>query len=51
MNLSIIIAIYQIEKVLDDCLNSIYQQLKDYDIEVLMMNDGSKDESPLICDA
>ena len=49
MNLSIIIAIYQIEKVLDDCLNSIYQQLKDNDIEVLMINDGSKDHCEDIC--
>ena len=49
MNLSIIIAIYQIEKVLDDCLNSIYQQLADNDIEVLMVNDGSKDHCEDIC--
>lgn len=51
MRLSIIIAIYQIEKVLDACLNSIYQQLADNDIEVLMINDGSKDHCEAICQA
>ena len=35
------ISVAQIEKVLDACLNSIYQQLADNDIEVLMINDGS----------
>lgn len=43
MNLSIIIPIYQIERELEDCLSSIYNQLKHYDVEVLMINDGSQD--------
>ena len=49
MKLSLIIPIYQIEKEVDDCLSSIFHQLKDYDVEVLMINDGSKDNSEAIC--
>lgn len=43
MNLSIIIPMYRIEKEIDDCLSSIFQQLLDYDVEILMINDGSDD--------
>lgn len=51
MNLSLIIPIYRIEKELDDCLSSIFQQLHNYDIEVLMINDGSDDHCDLIAKA
>ena len=46
--ISIIIPIYNAEKWLNDCLNSIAQQSCD-DFEVLMVDDGSKDGSAAIC--
>lgn len=46
--ISIIIPIYNAGKWLNECLNSIAQQsYKDF--EVLMVDDGSKDESASIC--
>lgn len=46
--ISIIVPIYNAEKYLDECLNSIINQ--DYkDFEVLCVNDGSKDKSLDIC--
>lgn len=45
---SIIIPIYNAEKYLDECLNSILSQ--DYkEFEVIMINDGSNDNSDKIC--
>lgn len=46
--ISIIIPIYNAEKWLRDCLKSIAQQSYT-DFEVLMVNDGSKDQSAIIC--
>lgn len=48
MQVSIIIPIYNVEKYLEDCLNSIKnQQFQNY--EVLMVNDGSPDNCHEIC--
>ncbi len=45
--LSIIIPIYNMEKYLDDCLDSVVNQtLKD--IEIILINDGSTDDSAAI---
>lgn len=45
---SIIIPVYNVEKYLDDCLSSILNQTyKNY--EVILINDGSSDNSSLIC--
>lgn len=48
--ISIIIPVYNIEKYLSKCLESIaiqsYQNL-----EILLIDDGSSDRSPEICDA
>lgn len=49
MKLSIIIPVYNVEKYLEDCLNSIQpQSFTDY--EILLIDDGSTDRSPEICD-
>lgn len=48
MGLSIVIPIYNAEKYLKRCLESIANQLYS-DIEVIMVNDGSTDSSEAIC--
>ena len=47
--LSIIVPVYNVEKYLDECLESI---IKNYDqkIEVILVDDGSKDNSSVLCD-
>ncbi len=46
---SIIVPIYKVEKYLKQCLNSIINQtLKD--IEIILIDDGSPDNCPKICD-
>lgn len=47
--ISIVIPIYNAEKYLRECLNSLKNQTY-RDIEVLMVDDGSKDDSSRICD-
>ena len=45
----ILIPVYNVERYLDDCLNSILSQ--DYsEYEIILVNDGSKDSSGKICD-
>lgn len=47
--LSIIVPVYKTEKFLNRCIDSILaQSIKDY--EVILVDDGSPDESPIICD-
>lgn len=48
MFLSVIVPIYNAEKVLDECINSIIMQNFD-DYELILVNDGSKDRSLEIC--
>ena len=44
MELSIIVPVYNVEKYLDKCLNSLVNQtMKDY--EIIIVNDGTKDNS------
>ena len=51
MLLSIVIPVYNVEKYLDACMESIYPQIRNRDdVEVLLIDDGSKDSSPGICD-
>lgn len=48
MKFSVLIPVYNVEKYLDQCLNSVLMQ--DYsDFEVILVNDGSTDKSPSIC--
>ena len=45
-NLSIIIPVYNVEKYIRQCLESIYRQdLEDESIEVIIVNDGTMDNS------
>ena len=49
LKLSIIVPVYNVEKYLDKCLNSLVNQtLKD--IEIIVVNDGTKDNSQSIID-
>lgn len=46
--ISIIVPIYNAEKFIDDCMNSIYSQTFG-DYEIILVNDGSVDNSAEIC--
>ena len=49
MKISIIIPIFNSEKYLKECINSVLQQ--DYtDFEIILINDGSSDNSVAICE-
>lgn len=46
LSLSIIVPVYQVEKYIRSCLESIFGQgLNDEDFEVIIVNDGTKDRS------
>ena len=46
---SIIIPVYQVEQYLQECIESVLNQsFQDY--EIILINDGSRDQSPKICD-
>ena len=48
MRFSVLIPVYNVEKYLDQCLKSVLTQ--DFtDFEVILVNDGSTDQSPVIC--
>ena len=47
LELSIVIPVYNVEKYLEECLNSI-SQIKDINYEILIVNDGSPDNSQKI---
>jgi len=48
--ISVIVPVYNMERYLDKCVRSILDQ--EYkDIELILVDDGSKDESPAMCDA
>ncbi|MEK0209528.1 glycosyltransferase family 2 protein [Bifidobacterium mongoliense] len=46
---SIVVPIYNVEKYLNECLESIAQQTFQ-DIQVILVDDGSTDRSPAMCD-
>lgn len=48
--ISVIIPVYNIEKYLDNCLSSIEKQTVFNDLEIILVDDGSKDSSGKICD-
>ena len=47
--ISVIVPIYNVEKYLKKCIESIIQQTYD-NLEIILINDGSTDNSPKICD-
>ena len=49
MKFSIIVPVYNVEKYLEECVNSLLNQNhKDY--EIILVDDGALDNSPSICD-
>lgn len=53
MLFSIVIPVYNVENYLDECVQSILSQVGkiDYDCEILLIDDGSTDNSGKICDS
>jgi glycosyltransferase involved in cell wall biosynthesis len=48
MRFSVLIPVYNVEKYLEQCIQSVLtQDFSDY--EVILVNDGSTDQSPMIC--
>lgn len=47
--ISVIVPVYNVEKYLDQCVDSILNQTFS-DFELILVDDGSKDTSPEICD-
>lgn len=50
MKVSFILPIYNVEKYLGECVESLLQQTY-RDFEVILVDDGSPDNSPALCDA
>ena len=48
--ISIIVPVYNVEKYLEKCLNSIVEQTAK-SLEIILVDDGSPDNCPKICDA
>ena len=49
MFFSVVVPVYNVEQYLKECVDSILSQtFKDF--ELILVNDGSKDSSPAICD-
>ena len=46
----VVIPVYNAEKYLESCLESVLNQKSTSAFEVILVNDGSKDSSPEICD-
>ena len=49
IKISVVVAVYQVEKYIRQCLDSLQNQTM-HDFEVLLIDDGSTDGSGLICD-
>lgn len=47
--ISVIVPIYGVEKYLDKCIESLVTQTHK-DLEIILVDDGSKDNCPIICD-
>ena len=47
--ISVIVPVYNAEKYLDECLESITAQTY-RDLEIILVNDGSKDNSLILCE-
>ena len=47
--LSVIVAVYNVEKYLKECIESIIHQTYS-NLEIILIDDGSTDSSSIICD-
>ena len=50
MFLSVIIPVYNVDKYIAKCINSVIAQNINEEIELILVDDGSKDSSGKICD-
>ena len=46
---SIIVPVYKTQETLEKCVNSLFEQTLQ-EIEIILVDDGSTDQSPYICD-
>ena len=49
LNIYVIIPVYNVEQYLDECMKSILQQTYS-ELDIILVDDGSKDSSPEMCD-
>ena len=47
---TVIIPVYKVKRYLDACVESVVRQ-RDADLEILLVDDGSPDRCPALCDA
>ena len=50
VNVSVIVPVYNVEEYLDKCLSSLVNQSMKNEMEIIVINDGTKDNSQMIID-
>ena len=48
MKFSVVIPAYNIVNYLQECVESVTSQMTEYDFEIVLVNDGSTDNTPLL---